>query len=838
MAKKKRQGEPNKNSDNSSESCDENQNMNECSHIHKAVDLPKLRKTLMRTSFHSECEKCKTMTVSSDLEMDGDYECDLSLWMCLKCGNQSCGRAKNQHALEHFNTPRSDCHALCVNTMTWIVWCYICDNEININTKKILLDSIEYLKKNAESSRSKNAQPHTWIMKNEIADVIELNNMEMKETGFTLHRARGLRNLGNTCFFNSVMQCLGQTPYILNLLEETCKAGQYFNLPGGKMRLSDSNAIILDPLDGYLGEWGILTRFLAQTLQELQNGRPEVIDPYMLFSKLTHRMPQFAGGHQHDSHELLRHLLEAVREEDLRRYQAVILEKMDLSRKTNPTSVEGEKKKIIKFYGQQASEFLLPTEQVFRGVLGSTLQCQECNHTSQRDEFFLDLSLPISETQVPPVLRRKAEESDDNKPSKYQTKKEKRVAKKNKKLKAFNDGMGENDFGTSQGADNKSETESDADVEDNVEEGMSNKTEGFQTRDESKGTESGYNSDKIENGTPTSKEEYTTEMRIEDAQTSTMGMLSASPLAPDSLENSRTSSETNIDMGSPLCGHNSPLEDTNEDYERPESRLSFVNNKNIDLKADLEKLTLLNETESKKMSSLYRQYNTPQDEEMSEEYDAGMWTNTITSRYQCVEGECSVQSCLNQFTACELLTGNNKVLCDVCTKNVGNGKNVYTNATKQLLICNPPAVLILHLKRFQVLRFRSMKVNRSVKFPTVLDLAPFCSKRCQKLPSFEHGQNKVLYSLYGVVEHSGSLHGGHYVAYVKVRPKLQNQSYRWQYLPKNQMGSQSYHCKGAEANPDYPTGKWYYISDSYVIEVPESKVLGVQAYLLFYERML
>ena len=30
------------------------------------------------------------------------------------------------------------------------------------------------------------------------------------------------------------------------------------------------------------------------------------------------------------------------------------------------------------------------------------------------------------------------------------------------------------------------------------------------------------------------------------------------------------------------------------------------------------------------------------------------------------------------------------------------------------------------------------------------------------------GQNKVLYALYGVVEHSGTLHGGHYVAYVKV----------------------------------------------------------------------
>lgn len=42
--------------------------------------------------------------------------------------------------------------------------------------------------------------------------------------------------------------------------------------------------------------------------------------------------------------------------------------------------------------------------------------------------------------------------------------------------------------------------------------------------------------------------------------------------------------------------------------------------------------------------------------------------STLTPRYQPASRECSILSCLNQFTSAELLTGNNKVTCENCTR--------------------------------------------------------------------------------------------------------------------------------------------------------------------------
>ena len=53
-------------------------------------------------------------------------------------------------------------------------------------------------------------------------------------------------------------------------------------------------------------------------------------------------------------------------------------------------------------------------------------------------------------------------------------------------------------------------------------------------------------------------------------------------------------------------------------------------------------------------------------------------------------------------------------------------KPVFTDATKQMLVWQPPSVLTLHLKRFEQVGRGLRKVNKHIEFPLQLDLSSFC----------------------------------------------------------------------------------------------------------------
>lgn len=261
---------------------------------------------------------------------------------------------------------------------------------------------------------------------------------------------------------------------------------------------------------------------------------------------------------------------------------------------------------------------------------------------------------------------------------------------------------------------------------------------------------------------------------------------------------------------------------------------------------------------------------------------------TVQPAYQPSPGECSVLSCLSQFCVSELLDGNNKFACEECTKRAQRTKKkkggrttkdsdkdevsadcssedelkgakaekssknknkdskqqiVYTVASKQMLISRAPPVLTLHLKRFQQARFTLQKLTKHVDFPLELNLAPFCSRSGR---SRADSEGQVLYSLYGVIQHSGNMNSGHYTAYVKVSEppvkslydKITSMSDLTNFIEK--MWTQKSDAKhGSSRTRHEPalSGQWFHVSDSSVSAAAESKVLKSQAYMLFYGRL-
>ena len=121
----------------------------------------------------------------------------------------------------------------------------------------------------------------------------------------------------------------------------------------------------------------------------------------------------------------------------------------------------------------------------------------------------------------------------------------------------------------------------------------------------------------------------------------------------------------------------------------------------------------------------------------------------------------------------------------------------------------------------------------------------------QKAKRSASGHVQILYSLYGVIEHSGTLRSGHYTAYVKVRNAIPDARQflhgscfsrvsvddlvaRMQSLGVDDSVSS---C-GASSHSSASEGRWYHISDTSVSEVRSiDSVLNCQAYILFYERV-
>ncbi|XP_051744286.1 ubiquitin carboxyl-terminal hydrolase 43 isoform X3 [Ctenopharyngodon idella] len=169
---------------------------------------------------------------------------------------------------------------------------------------------------------------------------------------------------------------------------------------------------------------------------------------------------------------------------------------------------------------------------------------------------------------------------------------------------------------------------------------------------------------------------------------------------------------------------------------------------------------------------------------------------------------CTLEECFELYTKEEQLAPDDAWKCPHCKQ--------LQQGTVQMSLWTLPDILILHLKRFRQVGERRNKLSTLVHFPlTGLAMGRHVVKRsnCVRPP---HGWKQqahhkpeasrhtldFLYDLYAVCNHHGGMHGGHYTAY----------------------------CRNSV------DGQWYAYDDSTVEPVPEGEVCTRGAYILFYQR--
>ncbi|XP_043927322.1 ubiquitin carboxyl-terminal hydrolase 16 isoform X2 [Protopterus annectens] len=822
MGKKKGKGKSSSHADSYSDL-----SVSQCKHIRKAVDQGHLKKTLSEFP-RNVCLDCKA-DASNTQQSEEEVEESPTIWLCLKCGYQGCGRNSNEkHALKHYETPRSEPHCLVLGLDTWSVWCYICDEEIHYSSSGMLGQALVYIK-NLANKDQHNHYKKQQISKTENSDNIttekEVQNAKEQENKTAANKpeketvsrkssevtVKGLSNLGNTCFFNSVLQNLSQTPVLKELLKEMHK-----NDVAVTVTQLDSS---LPPLIVNLVNPGSLTSAMYQFLTEMHETKKGVVIPKELFSQVCKKAIRFRGFQQQDSHELLRYLLDGMRTEEIKRISAGIwkilrnsTEIMDDETLKNKIK-DYEKKGVIKSF----------VDQIFGGQLSSTIMCENCKTVSLVTESFLDLSLPVLDDQRTKTteeqksifadmvdedkynLGYKKERNDTSTISKHQEKKVKKQARK----QAKNQRRQQNIKGRVVSLDDHSTEQNNSEIQNNSEDVSFNHSDVADCSQEVK--EKSVETAEL-HCVNLSHEEVTVN-RDETLETS------ASAECTTVTEDACYASDSISDSTNRFQGLY--LEDTIEDKEDVSDIFD-----NLTLNGGI----LSGDEDEADMEDISKTLETKEYQVVCEDPETAFCT--LADRGSINTDQLSVQACLYRFTLIEWLTGANKLQCNNCTQRQHHGKSdakgekkfVYTNAQKQMLISLPPAILTLHLKRFQQTGHSLLKINKNVQFPFVLDMAPFCSPKCKNIAE---GEKSVLYSLYGVVEHSGSMKSGHYTAFVKVRTPND----RLVDLVLNQNVP-----KTKEAEPQ--NGNWFHISDSYVQAVPANKVLSSQAYLLFYERIL
>ncbi|KAM5171304.1 ubiquitin carboxyl-terminal hydrolase 8 isoform 2-T2 [Mantella aurantiaca] len=179
----------------------------------------------------------------------------------------------------------------------------------------------------------------------------------------------GLRNLGNTCYMNSILQCLCNTPHL----------AEYFHKNYYQADINRSNL---------LGHKGEVAEEFGIIMKALWTGQYKYISPRDFKVTIGKINDQFAGYSQQDSQELLLFLMDGLHED---------LNKADNRKRhkeeNNDHLSDHQAADSAWIKHKQLNESIIVA--LFQGQFKSTVQCLSCHKKSRTFEAFMYLSLPL-----------------------------------------------------------------------------------------------------------------------------------------------------------------------------------------------------------------------------------------------------------------------------------------------------------------------------------------------------------------------------------------------------------------------------------------------------------